>query len=87
MKVVYNACHGGFGVSDHGREWLKERKLVWDGSRHCPNLVAMVEDMGCAAGDSFAKLEICEVEFPYRIDEYDGYEDVATPGSYDWVTQ
>ena len=54
--------------------------------RHDPALVQVVEEMGDEANGEYAELRIAEVSGPYRIDEYDGFESVETPGSYDWIT-
>ena len=54
--------------------------------RHDPILVQVVEELGDKAGGMCAKLAIAEVSGPYRIDEYDGFESVETPDSYDWIT-
>lgn len=62
---------------------------TWYGSdveRHDPALVQVVEELGDKASGRFAKLRIAEVSGPYRIDEYDGFESVETPGTYDWIT-
>ena len=29
MKVVINACFGGFGISPAGIQWLRDRKSIW----------------------------------------------------------
>ena len=57
-----------------------------DVSRHDPVLVQVVEELGDKANGMCAKLAIAQVSGPYRIDEYDGFESVETPGSYDWIT-
>jgi hypothetical protein len=57
-----------------------------DVDRHDPALVQVVEELGDKANGECAKLAIDEISGPYRIDEYDGFESVETPGSYDWVT-
>lgn len=57
-----------------------------DVDRHDPVLVQVVEELGDKASGKYAKLRIEEVSGPYRIDEYDGFESVETPGSYDWIT-
>ena len=44
--------------------------------RHDPALVQVVEELGDKANGMCAKL---------RIDEYDGFESVETPGGYDWI--
>jgi hypothetical protein len=54
--------------------------------RHDPILVQVVEELGDKANGMCAKLAIDEVSGPYRIDEYDGYESVESPDSYDWIT-
>jgi hypothetical protein len=54
--------------------------------RHDPILVQVVEELGEEANGPHANLQIAEVDGPYRIDEYDGYESVETPDSYDWIT-
>lgn len=56
-----------------------------DVDRHDPVLVQVVEELGDKANGECAKLAIEEVDGPYRIDEYDGFESVETPGSYDWI--
>jgi hypothetical protein len=53
--------------------------------RHDPALVQVVEELGDKANGMCAKLRIDEVSGPYRIDEYDGFESVETPGGYDWI--
>lgn len=57
-----------------------------DVDRHDPALVQVVEELGDKASGECAKLRIDEVSGPYRIDEYDGFESVETPNSYDWIT-
>ena len=54
--------------------------------RHDPALVQVVEELKDKANGMCAKLRIDEVSGPYRIDEYDGFESVETPNSYDWIT-
>jgi hypothetical protein len=96
-KIVYNACYGGFGLSKEAikRYWeirgepKPEHWAVWDErelDRADPILVQVVEELGKAADDGFAKLAIREVEAgtKYRIDEYDGMETVMTIDDYTW---
>jgi hypothetical protein len=67
----------------------KHSEQTWydrDVSRHDPILVQVVEELGEKANGSCARLAIEEVSGPYRIDEYDGFESVETPNSYDWIT-
>ncbi len=53
--------------------------------RHDEVLVRVVEEMGEKASGKMSKVLIDEVEGPYRIDEYDGFETVMTRERYDWV--
>lgn len=97
-KIVYNACHGGFGLSkaamaryaeikglnDSEREALDD----WDIPRDDKALVQVVEEMREAANGYCASLEIAELTAGvlYQIDEYDGYETVMTIDDYKWHT-
>ena len=111
-KVVYNACYGGFGLSNEAKDRMVElgyemevnvnydprpevecynrtqKYKIYDGdiSRHNPILVQVVEELGDKANGMYANLVIEEVSGSYRIDEYDGFESVETPDSYDWIT-
>jgi len=58
----------------------------FEGKRHHKDLVAVVEALGDDANGPCATLEICEIAGnQYRIDEYDGAEEVVTPDGYGWV--
>ncbi len=91
-KVVYSPCYGGFGLSDLAKQKLAERKGVTVDElpyerrleRHDPDLVAVVEELGAAASDKFADLQVTQVEGSYRIQEYDGFEHVETPSQIEW---
>ena len=101
IKVVYNACHGGFALSPEAvrlakqyapdcPHWQKtdESFGFYRGPRHDATLVRVVEELGVdAAGGSYSELAIAEIESGerYRIDEYDGYESVMTPDEYEWT--
>lgn len=91
MKVVYNACYGGFSLSAEARDWLIARKwqfadslpepyrgsvYAYDLPRHDPVLVECVEALGERANGRCADLSIATVERAYEITEYDGYETV-----------
>ena len=85
-KVVYNACYGGFGLSDKAKEL--GRKLSnnpewgeweYDLPRHDPILVQVVEQLGQKANSRHADLQIREVTHKYRISQYDGSEEVIQP--------
>lgn len=71
---------------------LKYEYLCYDVSdyfhdkRHHKDLVAVVEALGDEASGSCAELEITEISGnQYRIDKYDGSEDVVTPEDSDWI--
>lgn len=92
-KVVYNACFGGFVLSDKAMTRLKElgsdidnKYLCWSFPRHNPLLVQVVEELGAEASAWASKLCIKEVSGPYRIEEYDGAETVYEPDDYIWIT-
>lgn len=60
---------------------------VRDIERHDPDLVRCVETLGNAANGSCANLEVRELKGNrYRIDEYDGYEDVYEPEDEEYIT-
>lgn len=89
-KVVYNACYGGFGLSDQAKELYYELSgesfSESSKERHCPFLVQVVETLGSAANGFCARLEICEINVEkYMIDEYDGSESVITESDMTWV--
>ena|SRR3990167_6865660 len=93
MKIVYNDCFGGFGLSNKAKllgqtisgnpKWAE---YVYDMKRNDPILVRVVEELGAGAGDTFASLGIRDVPAgtKYRIDEYDGSEAVMTVDDYEW---
>lgn len=94
MKIVYNACYGGFSLSDKAiaRYWeikatpIPERWYNRNIKRDDPILVQVVEELKDEANGDFANLQIKDVPsgIKWRIDEYDGYEDVMTPDDYEW---
>lgn len=85
MKVVYNGCYGGFGLSEEAEAILRSRGVVfywhWDIERHNPELVKVVEELGKEAGGEYSSLLIEEIPdgAEYEIDEYDGLESVVPP--------
>ncbi len=117
-KIVYNACYGGFSLSDAAVVRLAELKGVtlytenseWGGTLHWtspptdagntgrtlfdrqpedradPLLIRVVEELGPAAAEKWAQLEITELPAgtKYRIAEYDGLESVMTIDDYKW---
>ena len=92
-KVVYNACFGGFGLSEAAKARYAEltgadvsNYFRWEFTRHDPALVKVVEELGDAASGFYGNLRIAEIEGSvYRIDEYDGSESVETPDTVDWI--
>jgi len=99
IKVVYNACYGGFSISSKALTRMKELGYtgdsyvcsddyveLYDCARHDPILVQVVEELGKKANGIHATLKIAEVSGPYRIDAYDGSETVMEPDSYKWIT-
>lgn len=68
-------------------EYLRYDVSGWfDGKRHHKDLIAVVETLGHEANGPCVKLEIMEISGnQYRIDEYDGSEEVITPEDSDWI--
>ena len=93
VKIVYNTCYGGFGLSDAALELYEKltgERRDWHGDfvRHDPYLVQVVEQLGTeAASGPYAELAIYELPegTRYRIDEYDGMESVMTQDDYIWI--
>ena len=88
MKVAYNACYGGFGLSDKACKVLSEIKGKEVGSydfngddRSDPDLIKVIEDLGKEANGMCADLQIQEIPdgAEFEIDEYDGSESVEPP--------
>lgn len=83
-KVVYNACYGGFSLSDKA---LKLGQSIsgnpmwgdWDVPRHDPVLVRVVETLGKEANGEYADLRVTTVTGPYCILHYNGYERLKLP--------
>lgn len=71
----------------NGKEVTFEYGGGHDIPRHDPHLIQVVEQLGDKANGSCANLKIALIEkgMPYRIDEYDGSENVQTPDSYSWI--
>ena len=87
MKIVINNRHSGFGISDEAE--LKYKGILgitssdffpaFDIPRNCQVLVALVEEMGERANNSYSRLKIVEIpdDVQWEIGEYDGMEWVA----------
>lgn len=58
----------------------------FDNKRHHKDLVAVVEALGDNASGGCAALAIATISGKqYRIEEYDGSEEVVTPEDSDWI--
>jgi len=86
MKVVINACHGGFGLSAEAENKYKKLANITDPifysrsiARDDEHLIAVVEQMGSAAAGEYAELKIVEIpdDVNWYVEEYDGKEHVA----------
>lgn len=71
---------------------LKDERLCYDVSdwfedkRHHKDLVAVVEALGADANGPCAALGIRKIDGnQYRIDEYDGAEEVIVPDCENWI--
>lgn len=84
MKLVINACYGGFSLSKKAYEFLG---LNWDGygfiyrnfkDRTRPDLVECVEKLGESASGAYSDLKVIEIprkSLRYlELDEYYGVE-------------
>ena len=84
MKIVINACYGGFGLSKEALALFNERSGTiithdYDIKRNDPILVEVVEQLGEAANSRFAELKVLEIpdDVQWIVEEYDGAEWVA----------
>jgi hypothetical protein len=83
IKVVINACYGGFGLSKEAFEYLgldyNEDWDVFRDDRANPKLVEVVESLGAQARGDYAKLKIVEIpaDVEWFIQENYGKERVA----------
>lgn len=58
----------------------------WDIQRHDTDLVRCVETLGYTANGRYAELRVRELKGNrYRIDEYDGYEEVYEPEDEEYI--
>tara|TARA_R110000868_G_scaffold162439_1_gene393706 strand:+ start:40480 stop:40761 length:282 start_codon:yes stop_codon:yes gene_type:complete len=89
MKVAYNACFGGFTLSNLACEKLTEIKgrvvgcydFNDDKCRTDKDLINVIESLGDKASGSCANLQIKEIPCgaEFEIDEYGGSESVVPP--------
>lgn len=85
MKVIYNACYGGFGFSKKAEKYFRANKVsnddlpTFEDERTNPVRVEYVESHIDTVSSEFAELAIAEVPndaTDWWIDEYDGFETV-----------
>jgi len=82
MKIVINACFGGFGLSDEAFElYLKKKgmeRIDNDIPRDDLDLIKVVEELGDKANGCCAELKIVEIpdNIKWEINEYDGSETI-----------
>ena len=87
MKVLYNACYGGFNFSQEFVEEFnkrhpdKTRKLDrWHVERSDPDVIALFEEKGPEwSSGRCSNLDVEEIpdDVEYHVDEYDGLETVT----------
>ena len=84
MKIVINACHGGFGLSEKALKMYHAEVNdtdvdYYDIDRDDPVLVNLVEQLGEEANTRFSQLKIVEIPdgIEWTVCEYDGLEWVA----------
>jgi hypothetical protein len=84
MKIVINACYGGFGLSKEALALFNERSgtvVAYEDKikRDDPILVEIVEQLGEAADGGFAELKVVEIpdDVQWQIQEYNGDEWIA----------
>ena len=87
QKIVINAQHGGFGLSDEAMQLYKiltgippqNPVYYWEIARDSPQLVQIVEQFGDCANGCYSSLKVVEIPdgVEWTIGEYDGCEWVA----------
>ena len=85
QKIVINACHGGFGLSEMASIRYRELAGVeasefrWELSRDDPYLVQVVLELGEQANTPYSQLKVVEIPdgVEWTFMEYDGCEWVA----------
>ena len=89
IKVLYNNCYGGWGLSDNAKRLYKLRQEkagddidIWGegSSRNDPILIQIYEELGVEFNGRHSKADITYIPKKYkkyyRIVEYDGLEGV-----------
>jgi len=85
VKIVINACYGGFGLSSEAEKWLIENKnwnkekSKWKYDRKNPDLINCIETLGKKVNTFCSDLKIIEIpdNVEYTIKEHAGREWVA----------
>ena len=85
MKIVINACHGGFSLSEEAQKLFCQYSMIewndwqvdwsyYDIERNNQHLVRVVEELGDSASGRFAELKVVDIpdDVEWQIDEYDG---------------
>jgi hypothetical protein len=89
MKVLVNYSYGGFSLSTEASEMLNKLKgkevidpkygYCWDIKRWDKEMVEVYETLGYEKFNGrHAKVYLEDVNEPFIIDEYDGYESIQT---------
>ncbi len=86
-KIVINAQHGGFDLSEEAMALYKKYNRMdadaqvyeWELYRDDPVLVRVVQELGESANGRFASLKIVEIpaDVQWDLQEYDGWEWIA----------
>jgi hypothetical protein len=92
MKVIINACFGGFALSKRAVQLYHQYAAavepagerlpqLYPGAtdRSDPMLVRVVEELGADANGQFASLRVLEIpdDVEWTIEDHDGFEHVA----------
>ncbi len=98
MKVLISPGYGaGWSTwaDDDIRAYVRTYQPIIDaigkGEDHMPLVDALEKEL--KEKDKYlytggaADLVVVEVEPPFYIDEYDGYESIKTPSDYNWITE
>jgi hypothetical protein len=90
MKIVINACHGGFSLSEQAQKLFCQYSMIewkdwqedwsyYDIERNDQYLVRVIEELGDDANGRFAELKVVDIpdDVEWQIEEYDGLEHLA----------
>lgn len=86
MKILFNNCYGGFGLSEKAIQIYNKRKgtdykysyQLNRGFRNDETLIQIVEELGAEANEEHSELAIAEIPNGayWYIEEYDGVETI-----------